>query len=51
MQVGIEMEAAPVLLVAPVQVAPTVDMLLGLDWMQSHEIWLSYATMQVFIGK
>ncbi len=51
MQVGHEMETGPVLLVAPVQVLPIVDMLLGLDWMQSHEIWLSYATMQVFIGK
>lgn len=51
MQVGGEVETGPVLLVAPVHVIPIVDMLLGLDWIQSHEIWLSYATMQVFIGK
>jgi hypothetical protein len=51
MQVGGAVERGPVLLVAPVHVVPTVDMLLGLDWMQSHEIWLSYATMQVFVGR
>ncbi|HSU04878.1 MAG TPA: retroviral-like aspartic protease family protein [Acetobacteraceae bacterium] len=40
----------PVLLVSPVRVVPTVDMLLGLDWLQAHQIWLSYSTMQVFVG-
>jgi len=40
----------PTLLVAPVHVVPIVDLVLGDDWLQSHRIWLSYSTLQVFVA-
>ena len=40
----------PALLVAPVHVVPIVDLVLGDDWVQSHRVWLSYSTLQVFVS-
>jgi hypothetical protein len=40
----------PRLLVAPVHVVPIVDLVLGDDWLQSHRVWLSYSTLQVFVA-
>jgi predicted aspartyl protease len=40
----------PTLLVAPVRVVPTVELVLGDDWLQSHRVWLSYSTLQVFVA-
>jgi len=40
----------PTLLVAPVRVVPIVDLVLGDDWLQSHRVWLSYSTLQVFVA-
>jgi hypothetical protein len=40
----------PTLLVAPVRVVPIVDLVLGDDWLRSHRVWLSYSTLQVFVG-
>jgi predicted aspartyl protease len=40
----------PQLLVAPVRLAPIADVLLGVDWMISRRVWISYATRQLFIG-
>ncbi len=40
----------PTLLVAPVRVVPIVDLVLGTDWLQSHRVWLSYTTLQVFVA-
>lgn len=37
----------PVLTVAPVH--DQTDMLLGSDWFAKHDIWLSYATSQIFV--
>jgi hypothetical protein len=36
--------------VASARVVPIVDMLLGVDWLQSRRVWLSYATQQVFVA-
>jgi hypothetical protein len=41
---------APTLLVAEVRVVPIVDLVLGDDWLQSHRVWLSYSTLQVFVA-
>ena len=40
----------PRLLVAPVRLTPVADMLLGIDWMVSRRVWISYATRQVFVS-
>jgi Aspartyl protease len=31
-------------------VVPIVDMLLGIDWLRSRRVWLSYATRQFFVA-
>lgn len=50
LRVGPEVTQAPTLWVAPVHVVPTVDMLLGIDWLRSRRVWLSFATRQVFVA-
>jgi hypothetical protein len=35
---------------ASAHVVPIVDMLLGVDWLQSRRVWLSYATRQFFVA-
>jgi hypothetical protein len=50
LRIGDDTSNRPTLLVAPLRVVPMIDLLLGLDWLQSHEVWLSYSTMQIFVG-
>lgn len=40
----------PEIWVAPVRLAPTADMLLGLDWLRGRRVWISYATRQIFVA-
>jgi Aspartyl protease len=39
----------PEIWVAPAHLIPIVDMLLGMDWLMTQHVWISYATDQVFI--
>jgi hypothetical protein len=39
----------PEVWVAPVHLTPIVDMLLGMDWLIDHRVWISNATRQVFV--
>ncbi len=50
LQVGGDTVTAPVLWVAPVHLAPIVDMLLGADWLTNRRIWISFTTHQLFVG-
>ena len=50
LQVGGQKTDSPVLWVAPVQLTPIVDMLLGADWLAGRRIWISYATRQLFVA-
>ena len=36
---------------APVILTPILDLLLGIDWLATHRVWLSYATGQVFVAR
>lgn len=45
--IGGETARSPVLTVAPL--SEPFDMLLGTDWLQTREIWISYATRQMFL--
>jgi predicted aspartyl protease len=47
--VGTEVTADPTLLVAPLQLTPVSDLLLGMDWIRRHRLWLSPATARVFV--
>jgi hypothetical protein len=40
----------PMIWVAPIRLSPIADMLLGADWLAGREVWISYATRQVFIA-
>lgn len=51
LRVGPDTLRAPVFTVAPVRLAPIVDMLLGGDWLAGRHVWLSYATHQVFVAQ
>ncbi|MDE2582149.1 MAG: aspartyl protease family protein, partial [Rhodospirillales bacterium] len=42
---GVDVVAAPVVL------TPVLDLLLGVDWLATHRVWLSYATGQVFVAR
>jgi hypothetical protein len=35
--------------VAPIQLSPISDMLLGADWLMGRRVWISYATNQLFV--
>jgi hypothetical protein len=48
-RVGNMPAASATLLVAPIHSLPSIDMLLGADWVGSRRIWISWATDQVFI--
>jgi hypothetical protein len=50
LQVGAQTIAAPVIWVAPVRLAPIVDMLLGADWLAGRRVWISFATRQLFVA-
>lgn len=51
LQIGSETIATPEFLVAPIQLNPISDMLLGADWLLGHRVWISYATKQLFVTK
>ncbi|HVY17945.1 MAG TPA: retroviral-like aspartic protease family protein [Rhodopila sp.] len=44
-----KVDAQPEIWVAPVHLVPIVDLLLGMDWLAGREVWISYATRQVFV--
>jgi predicted aspartyl protease len=50
-RIGDETFAQPVFLVAPIEIQPISDMLLGADWLMRHRVWISYATGQLFATK
>jgi len=50
LQVGGQTIQSPVIWVAPVHLTPIVDMLLGADWVAARRLWISYATLQVFVN-
>lgn len=50
MQVGPEVVRSPSIWAATVHVVPIVDLLLGVDWLLSRHVWLSFATRQVFVA-
>ena len=50
LRIGPDATRDPHIWVASVRVVPIVDMLLGVDWLQSRRVWLSYATRQVFVA-
>jgi hypothetical protein len=49
LQVGDGRIDLPAIWVAPIRLAPIVDMLLGADWLAGRRVWISYATHQLFI--
>jgi predicted aspartyl protease len=51
LRIGGETFPSPVFLVAPIQLFPISDMLLGADWLMGRRIWISYATNQLFVSK
>jgi predicted aspartyl protease len=51
LRIGNDSFANPVFLVAPIQLQPVSDMLLGADWLLGRRIWISYATRQLFATK
>lgn len=44
-------EHTPRVVGADVRLHPILDLLLGLDWLGRHRVWMSYATGQVFIER
>jgi hypothetical protein len=50
LRIGLDVSRDPQLWVASARVVPIVDMLLGVDWLRSHRVWLSYATRQFFVA-
>ncbi len=50
LRIGRDVTRDPRLWVASAHVVPIVDMLLGLDWLRSRRVWLSYATRQFFVA-
>jgi predicted aspartyl protease len=51
LRIGDETFGAPSFLVAPIELSPISDMLLGADWLIGRRIWISYATWQLFVSK
>lgn len=51
LRIGGETFARPTFLVAPIEIQPISDMLLGADWLLRHRVWISYATNQLFVTK
>ncbi|HEX5325071.1 MAG TPA: retroviral-like aspartic protease family protein [Acetobacteraceae bacterium] len=50
LDVGGQVSRNLVLLVAPVRVVPIVDLVLGIDWLQTRRVWLSYSTLRIFVA-
>ena len=51
LKIGGETFASPTFLVAPIQITPTTDMLLGADWLMGRRVWISYASDELFATK
>jgi Aspartyl protease len=51
LRVGGQTIDAPDIWVAPVRMAPIVDMILGADWLSTRRVWISYATRQIFVAE
>jgi len=49
LRIGAERIATPAIWAAPVHVLPTIDLLLGGDWLRQRRVWFSYATSQIFL--
>lgn len=49
LHIGTESDQDIPLWVAPIHILPIIDMIIGLDWLHRHRIWISYATNQVFM--
>lgn len=48
--VGASVTQGVTVVAAPVILTPILDLLLGVDWLDGHRVWLSYATGQVFVA-
>ncbi|MBW4090210.1 MAG: hypothetical protein HIU82_03745 [Proteobacteria bacterium] len=48
--VGASVTQGVAVVAAPVILTPILDLLLGVDWLDGHRVWLSYATGQVFVA-
>jgi hypothetical protein len=51
LRIGDETFPNPVYFVAPIQLQPICDLLLGADWLMGRRVWISYATNQLFATK
>jgi len=51
LRIGTDDFSAPVFLVAPIQLTPVADLLLGADWLMPRRVWISYATRQLFVAR
>jgi hypothetical protein len=51
LRLGDQTFAAPRFLVAPIELRPISDLLLGADWLLGRRVWISYATKQLFATK
>ncbi len=51
LRIGMESFPGPSFLVAPIQLTPVADMLLGADWLMSRRVWISFATRQLFLAR
>ena len=49
-RIGTERFATPVMLVADLHVGG-FDVLLGMDWLASHRVWLSYGARRIFVAQ
>ncbi len=47
-QIGGDIISSPSFLVAPVQLRPISDLLLGADWLLGRRLWISWSTRQIF---
>ncbi len=50
-QVGGENFGSPTFLVSPIQLNPISDLLLGADWLLNRQVWISFATNQLFVAE
>lgn len=50
LSIGDETMQSPALWVEPIRLQPTADMLLGVDWLARHRVWISYQTQQFFVA-
>lgn len=51
MTIGSEVDKPVHLWVAPIHMLPIINMIIGLDWLSSHRLWISYSTNRVLVGQ